>query len=112
MDHQTAPKYVPPTVPRKAKREKALTHWKAHEATQEGRKSHMIARPKLDPGTGAISTRMHSPEDRHRMIAEAAYHKAEQRQFVTGYELEDWLSAEHEIDAILFGETAAKEIGW
>jgi hypothetical protein len=40
-------------------------------------------------------------EDRRRMIAEAAYFRAEQRGFVPGNELEDWLAAELEIDAIV-----------
>jgi hypothetical protein len=37
-------------------------------------------------------------EIRNRMIAEAAYYRAEARGFATGYELEDWLEAEAEID--------------
>jgi len=37
-------------------------------------------------------------EIRNRMIAEAAYYRAEARGFATGYELEDWLDAEAEID--------------
>lgn len=43
-------------------------------------------------------------EDRRRMIAEAAYFRAEQRGFVPGSELEDWLAAEMEIDALLDDE--------
>jgi len=42
-----------------------------------------------------------SPVDediRSRMIAEAAYYRAEARGFATGYEMEDWLAAEAEID--------------
>jgi hypothetical protein len=38
-------------------------------------------------------------EERHRLISEAAYHRAEQRGFIEGFELEDWLAAEAEIDA-------------
>jgi Protein of unknown function (DUF2934) len=37
--------------------------------------------------------------DRRRRIAEAAYHRAEQRGFAPGYEDEDWLAAERDIDA-------------
>ncbi|MEO8223450.1 MAG: DUF2934 domain-containing protein [Gammaproteobacteria bacterium] len=37
-------------------------------------------------------------EDRYRMIAEAAYFRAEQRGFVSGSELTDWLAAEIEVD--------------
>ena len=40
-------------------------------------------------------------EDRLRLIAEAAYFRAELRGFVPGQELEDWLAAEIEIDALL-----------
>jgi hypothetical protein len=42
-----------------------------------------------------------TPEDRLRFIAEAAYFKAEQRSFAEGNELEDWVEAEAEIDALL-----------
>jgi len=40
-------------------------------------------------------------EDRYRMIAEAAYYRAEQRGFAPGAELDDWLGAEVEVDALL-----------
>jgi hypothetical protein len=36
-----------------------------------------------------------------RFIAEAAYFKAKQRGFAEGGELEDWIGAEAEIDALL-----------
>jgi hypothetical protein len=35
------------------------------------------------------------------MIAEAAYYRAEQRGFEPGSELDDWLAAEIEVDALL-----------
>ena len=31
------------------------------------------------------------------MVAELAYHKAEKRGFVAGYETDDWLEAEQEL---------------
>lgn len=40
-------------------------------------------------------------EERYRMIAEAAYFRAEKRAFVGGNVAEDWLQAEAEIDRIL-----------
>jgi hypothetical protein len=40
-------------------------------------------------------------EDRYRMIAEAAYFRAERRGFVAGNELQDWLDAEIEVDQLL-----------
>lgn len=39
-----------------------------------------------------------SPEERQRMIAEAAYFRALQRGFSGGDSVEDWLAAEHEVD--------------
>lgn len=41
------------------------------------------------------------PEQRHAMIADAAYFRAERHSFDPGHELEDWLEAEREIDAAL-----------
>jgi hypothetical protein len=38
-------------------------------------------------------------DERHRMIAQAAYYMAEKRAFEPGRELDDWLAAEHEINA-------------
>lgn len=45
-------------------------------------------------------------EERHRMIAEAAYLRAEARGF-RGDPLEDWLQAEAEIDRARSGSRAA-----
>ena len=46
-----------------------------------------------EPGTPA-----NEYEERHRRIARAAYYRAEQRGFTPGYEEEDWLAAEREIE--------------
>lgn len=42
-----------------------------------------------------------SPEQRYRMIAEAAYYHAEKRGFVGGDCAQDWLNAEAEVDHVL-----------
>lgn len=42
-----------------------------------------------------------SPEQRHNMIQENAYYRAESRGFEPGMEWDNWLLAEQEIDAIL-----------
>ena len=42
-----------------------------------------------------------TPEERWRMVAEAAYLRAEQRGFSGGNPTDDWLAAEAEIDKIL-----------
>ena len=44
-----------------------------------------------------------SPEERHRLIAEAAYYRASRRGFNGGAEVEDWLAAEAEVDNQLLG---------
>lgn len=42
-----------------------------------------------------------TPEQRYRMICDAAYYRAERRGFVGGNPYEDWVAAEAEIDALL-----------
>lgn len=42
-----------------------------------------------------------SPEQRYHMISTAAYYLAERRGFAVGYEAQDWISAEAEVDAKL-----------
>ncbi len=43
-----------------------------------------------------------SDEDYYDMIAKCAYYKAEQRDFVAGNEVEDWLDAEQEVNKLNF----------
>lgn len=51
--------------------------------------------------TKPAATRSVTPEQRYRMVAEAAYHHAEKRGFVGGDPLNDWLLAEIEVDKLL-----------
>lgn len=44
-----------------------------------------------------------APEERWRLIATAAYLKAEKRGFASGSELQDWIEAEKEIDQLVYG---------
>ena len=44
-----------------------------------------------------------TPEERWKMIAVAAYHKAEKRGFAPDNKLQDWADAEKEIDKLLLG---------
>jgi len=46
-----------------------------------------------------------SEEMRRSMIAEAAFVRAERRGFTGGDEVEDWLAAEAEVDALLRAES-------
>jgi hypothetical protein len=50
-----------------------------------------------------------SAEERRRMIAEAAYFRAQARGFVGGDPLDDWLAAEREINRALPGPQQQKE---
>lgn len=54
-------------------------------------RTHGAAPPAPDSGAGL------SDEEIHRLIAEAAYLRAQARGFAPGHELEDWLEAEKEI---------------
>ena len=45
-------------------------------------------------------------EERHQLIAVAAYYRAERRGFGPGAELQDWLEAEVEVDKELKGAAA------
>ena len=42
-----------------------------------------------------------TPEQRYRMICDAAYFRAERRGFIGGNSAEDWTAAEAEIDSLL-----------
>ena len=46
-----------------------------------------------------------SEDMRRGMIAQAAYLRAERRSFTGGNEVEDWLAAEAEVDALLKAES-------
>ena len=55
------------------------------------------------PASGRNVARTVSAEERHCMIAEAAYFIAQQRGFQGEAALDDWLQAETEVDARLLG---------
>lgn len=59
-------------------------------------------RPRAAPERAEVP----SPEQRRRMIAEAAYYRAQARGFRDGDPVQDWLEAEAEIDAALGGRPA------
>jgi hypothetical protein len=76
------------------------------------RNSANVTAPKKRAAAGTSSpSRSHSASSpnirvsadvRRQMIAEAAYLRSEQRGFAPGFEAEDWLLAEAEVDALLF----------
>jgi len=83
------------TTKKKASKKKAA-------GTKTAAKKKAIKKPikpkKLDTSPIEITL-----EERWKMIAVAAYHKAEKRDFASGNELQDWTDSEKEIDALLFG---------
>lgn len=48
-----------------------------------------------------------TPEERHRMIAEAAYYRALQRGFSGGSAEDDWAEAEREINSTLLQSSSS-----
>ena len=64
------------------------------------RKTITKAKKPVAAKTDAAPTTV-TPEERWRMVAEAAYLRAEKRGFSGGNPTDDWLAAEAEIDKIL-----------
>ncbi|MBC8024879.1 MAG: DUF2934 domain-containing protein [Steroidobacteraceae bacterium] len=61
-------------------------------------------KPAVQPPTNSIVTRSSAyvePVERQPMIAESAYFRSAHRGFEPGHEVDDWLSAESEIDAAM-----------
>jgi hypothetical protein len=52
-------------------------------------------------GSDSARMPMSDEEAKRRLIAEIAYLSAERRGFSPGYELDDWLQAEQEVEASL-----------
>jgi hypothetical protein len=68
--------------------------------TQTTRKSaprKAATRPRVEKAVASFV----GPEQRAALIAEAAFYRAEKRGFAPGFENEDWLAAEAEVDARL-----------
>lgn len=49
----------------------------------------------------AVRVEAIDPERKRQMIAEAAYYRAEQRGFAPGFDLQDWLEAEAQVEVWL-----------
>ena len=71
------------------------------DSVREAAARRELKRAVASKETPATEPRAYSGEDRYRMIAEAAYFRAECRGFDCGSELDDWLAAEVEVDEIL-----------
>ena len=58
----------------------------------------------VNSSNSSDAVRAYDAETRRQMIEEAAYYIAQRRGFETGHELEDWLDAERDVDARIYGE--------
>jgi hypothetical protein len=65
-----------------------------HAKQSPKKESNMSNRGTADERTASSGV---SSEEKHQLIANAAYFRAEQRSFAPGYELDDWLRAEAEV---------------
>ena len=63
-----------------------------------------MLKPRFDPLRFSRPTGP-TQQERRRMIAEAAYRRAEQRGFTAGNEIYDWLAAEAEVDFALSSQS-------
>jgi Protein of unknown function (DUF2934) len=63
-------------------------------------KSAKAAKPASSRRSEVISPVI-DPEHRRDLIAKVAYFRAERRNFATGFEEEDWMAAEAEVDTTL-----------
>ena len=71
-------------------------HGAHHGTTAKGQRASI--QPKRRAGGGPAAN-----AERWRLIAEAAYYRAQARGFAPGQEIEDWLQAEAEVDRRLGG---------
>jgi hypothetical protein len=64
-------------------------------------KKTTAAKPAASRSSKAKSIKNVTPEQRYRMICDAAYFRAEKRNFAPENEVQDWLDAEAEINRLL-----------
>lgn len=101
---KTAPRTASAAA-RKVTAKAATTTTTKTEATPKAA-AKAVSKAKAAPiKRSAIKPVEHTDEEIRQMIATAAYYRAEKRGFAVGYEREDWLMAEKEVDQILtFGK--------
>lgn len=73
----------------------------AKVAVKTTAKKSTAAKPAASRASKAKGSKKVTPEQRYMMICEAAYYKAERRDFAPENEIQDWLDAEAEINRLL-----------
>jgi hypothetical protein len=76
-------------------------------AKRRGKVSTQVSTDAQDVNVTHLALLVLPHPERQQLISEAAYHRAEARCFEPGHEVDDWLAAEAEVDARLYGERAA-----
>ncbi len=71
---------------------------KAPSTTQAAKTAPRRKAPAAEQGRSLHAA---SPEERYCYVSQAAYFRALRRGFIEGRELDDWLEAEAEVDALL-----------
>ena len=90
------------TAKKKTSAKKSSSKKKASKKKTSSKKSTKKTAAHTSKVHRASSTQLDiSSEERWRMIAITAYHKAEARGFAPGKEAQDWFEAEKEVDALL-----------
>jgi hypothetical protein len=69
----------------------------AKAAARAAPKTRAKSRHPADPAGRAAERAPLDPAERRRLVAQAAYFRAEKRGFASGREVEDWLEAEKEV---------------
>jgi hypothetical protein len=88
-----------PTTSRKTRRATVAPHAASAEPSVVEAKPSMV---QAEPNVVQAEPRMTiSPDERNHMIAMRAFRLAAERGFTPGGELEDWLTAEREVDHAL-----------
>jgi hypothetical protein len=83
-------------------RSKPISSGETMRTTAKSKSSKRISKKAFSTDPTGIAVKAASievsREERHQLIAQAAYFRAQQRNFAPGYEIEDWLSAEAEVE--------------
>ena len=85
---------------RTVKTTSATTTKRKTQASSKAAKSSKVTTETQKKG-GDYESADITPEERHRMVAEAAYYRAQQHGFNPDRHMEDWLAAEAEVDTLL-----------
>lgn len=89
-----------PTIKKKATAKKTITKKVSKKKVASTKKTSAKKATKKPTKSSSLEI---TAEERWKMIAVTAYHRAEKRNFAPGDELQDWTESEKEIDKFLHG---------